>query len=343
MQKSLKSLSWDVSEEQYRSDPAFSYSQIASFFREGPYSLIKTDKSDTASLRGGSLVDTLLTAPEEFNDKFLISSIETPSEMVLKVLKVLWDTVNDKKLDLEHIPDNIKLKAMNDNAFYTYWKDITRLRKLQEDGYEYYRLMSLGLNKIIVSEEDVKTAEACVRAVKENLTTSRYFLNNPFDKDTENLYQLKFKATINNYDLRCMFDIIQIDYKNKLIIPTDLKTTGKNEEEFEHSFIQWGYFIQAELYSKILKYILSQDEYFKEFTVLPFRFIVVNKLSLSPLEWIVTDDTYESLKKAGFPDTWKLLEEMDWHFKQRIFNYTKESYIKNFSREIALKFLKSNE
>lgn len=343
IEKSLKSISWDVSEEQYRLDPAFSYSQIAAFFREGPSSLIKTDKDDTASLRGGSLVDTLLTAPEEFEEKFLVSSVKTPSELVLKVLRQLWDTVDDKQLDLEHIPEKIRLKAMNDNAFYTYWKDTTRLNKLQEDGYEYYRLMSLGLKKIIVSEEDVKTAKACAEAVTTNETTRKYFLSNPFEKDTENLYQLKFKTSIDGYTVRCMFDVIHVDHVNKTITPADLKTTGKNEEDFQHSFLQWCYFIQAELYYNILKKAILNDEYFKDFTLLPFRFIVVNRDNLSPLEWIVTENTYEVLRKAGYPSTWELIPIMHWHLKQRIFNYTKESYTNNFSREISLKFLKTNE
>lgn len=341
--KSLKSISWDVSEEQYRADPAFSYSQIATFFRKGPMSLKKSEKEDTSALRGGSLVDTLLTAPEEFQEKFLKSSVATPGEMVLKVLNELFNTVTDKKLDLEHIPTDVKLKAMNKCGFYTYWKDITRLNKLQEDGYEYYRLMTLGFNKIIVSEEEVVSAEKCATAIKTNPTTSKYFISNPFDTSIENLYQLKFKTILRGFPVRCMLDAVQVNHQKKIIIPVDLKTTGKNEEIFEHSFIEWCYFIQAELYAAILKEIIQQDDYFKDFSIQPFRFVVVNKESLSPLEWVVTSHTYGALERAHYPSTWDLLAKMQWHYEHNIYNYTQESIDSSYSKPLLLKFLNNDE
>jgi len=339
--KSLKSISWDVTEEQYRSDPAFSYSQIATFFRKGPASLIKQDKEDTASLRGGSLVDTLLTAPEEFNDKFFVSSVPTPSENTVAVLNEILKQGIDTKIDLEHIPDNVKLQAMNKHGFYNYWKDPTRLNKLNTDGYEYYRLLALGTIKTIVSTDEKAKADLCVQAIMGNPTTSVYFTNNPFDKDTENLYQLKFKTNFSGQDVRCMFDIIRVDHKNKLIFPRDLKTTGENEEHFEHSFLKWCYFIQGELYTAILKQILSNDEYYKDFTVMPFGFLVVNKDNLSPMEWIITEETSAALSNAGYPTTWELISEMRWHFLSGVFKYKKDTYESNFSKTLTLKFLKN--
>ena len=43
--------------------------------------------------------------------------------------------------------------------------------------------------------------------------------------------------------------------------------------------------IQAILYAAILKANLAKDPYFKDFTVRNYRFIVVNKESLTPLVW----------------------------------------------------------
>ena len=45
------------------------------------------------------------------------------------------------------------------------------------------------------------------------------------------------------------------------------------------------YPIQARLYAAILKANLEKDPYFKDFTIKNYRFIVVNKESLTPLVW----------------------------------------------------------
>jgi hypothetical protein len=45
------------------------------------------------------------------------------------------------------------------------------------------------------------------------------------------------------------------------------------------------YPIQARLYAAILRANLDRDPYFKDFKMLNYRFIVVNKESLTPLVW----------------------------------------------------------
>ena len=70
--KSLKDISWDVTEDQYRADSALSYSTLSRFNREGFDNLAHLfDKIESPSLLFGSVVDTLLTGTEkEFEDRF---------------------------------------------------------------------------------------------------------------------------------------------------------------------------------------------------------------------------------------------------------------------------------
>lgn len=52
--KSLKDISWNVSEETYRADPALSYSTLARYEREGFNNLDKLfDRLETPSLTFG--------------------------------------------------------------------------------------------------------------------------------------------------------------------------------------------------------------------------------------------------------------------------------------------------
>ena len=64
--KELKDISWNVTEEEYRADPALSYSTLAKYERGG-FNSIPTlfDKVESPSLTLGSAVDSLITGGEE--------------------------------------------------------------------------------------------------------------------------------------------------------------------------------------------------------------------------------------------------------------------------------------
>ena len=116
---------------------------------------------------------------------------------------------------------------------------------------------------------------------KYSIATSGENYNIYYSKDyfgeIEAFYQLKLKYNKNGLNVRCMFDRVIVNHITKAIQPIDLKTTGKDEEEFENSFLAWSYWIQSNMYSEILKLIIEEDDYFKDFTILPFLFVVVNK------------------------------------------------------------------
>ena len=84
--KSLKDISWQVSEEEYRADPALSYSTLAKYEREGFNGLPHLfDKLETPSLTFGSAVDAIITGGrKEFDDKFIVASF--PSVPIVLLL-----------------------------------------------------------------------------------------------------------------------------------------------------------------------------------------------------------------------------------------------------------------
>lgn len=82
-----------------------------------------------------------------------------------------------------------------------------------------------------------------------------------------------------------MADLIVVDHKNKIVYPCDLKTSSHKEYDFYKSFIDWSYHIQARLYWRIIRATMDKDEYFKDFELADYRFIVANKTTLNPLVW----------------------------------------------------------
>ena len=111
--------------------------------------------------------------------------------------------------------------------------------------------------------------------------------NNTEVDGIERLYQLKFKGEDpeKHTKFRCMADLIIVDYNAKTIQPCDLKTSSHNEWEFHKSMADWRYDIQARLYWRLIKQNIEKDEFFKDFKLLPYKFIVVNRINLQPMVW----------------------------------------------------------
>lgn len=289
LRKSLYAISWKVSEAEYRADPAFSYSTLARFEREGFNNISKLfDKIETPSLTFGSCVDTILTdGMETFNKLFtVVDNYILPSGNLVDIIKRLYEKFNSNYQTLSQIPEEFILEAISDISWNNHWQPKTRVKKIKEDGDAYYQVLKGIGTKTAVSQKDYQDALECVHKLQSSLATRFYFEeNSPFDNTVERFYQLKFKMNFNSIDFRCMADEIIVLHDKKVIIPVDLKTSSKPEWDFYKSFLDWRYDIQARLYWAIINANLQLDSYFKDFKLLNYRFIVVNRHTLVPLVW----------------------------------------------------------
>ena len=303
-EKSLKDISWQVPEETYREDPALSYSALATYERGG-FNCLESlyDRKETPSLTFGSAVDAIITGGEdEFNSKFLVADFPDIPDTVVKIVKDCFAEFHITHRNLSDIPDvEIIGRAANYN-YQNNWKPETRAKVIKEKGEEYYNLLFLAEGKTILSNDVYNEVLASVRALRESPSTEYCFRpDNPFDDSVERLYQLKFKATLGGTDYRCMADLLIVDYVHKIIYPKDLKTSSHYEWDFYKSFIDWNYQIQARLYWRIIRDNLDRDPYFKDFTLADYEFIVVNKLTLTPLVWKFRDTTTRGTIVVGKP------------------------------------------
>lgn len=294
-EKSLKDISWNVTEEEYREDSALSYSTLATYERGGFNCLDGLfDKKESPALTFGSAVDALITGgQQEFDSRFIVAEFPALSDKAIKIVKDLFEDNHIVYGTFERIPDD---KVLEKIALYEYWNNCkadTKLSKLKAEGVaDYYDLLQLAEGKTILSSELYADVLSSVRALKESPATKEYFCDdNPFNDNIEHLYQLKFKATLNNINYRCMSDLLLVDYEKKIIYPIDLKTSSHTEWDFFKSFVQWDYQIQARLYWRIIRTNLNNDPYFKDFTLTDYRFIVVNKTTLTPLVWLFPQTT----------------------------------------------------
>ena len=332
MRKSIVDLAWNVTEEEYRADVGISYSALSQFDREG-FSCIPhlKDKKDSQALRFGSLTDTIMTEPETLGDRFVIAEFSKPSDTITKIVTNIWENSDKTITRLEKINPDIILRYINDENYQNNWKDTTRINKVVEEGQEYFGLLGLSTNKVLMSQYDYNAAVQCVETLKIHPYTRKFFYISPLHRHLEGHFQLKFRLRLGKYIIRCMFDRIVVDHNAKTIQPIDLKTTGKSEEEFENSFRDWRYYLQASMYSFILRKVCVEDDYYKDFTVLPFMFICINRYNLKPLVWVDENSIYDKSEREDVDGKklkpwYVLLERLVWHMENSAYDYSYESY-----------------
>lgn len=320
--KSLKEIALQIDEPTYRKMPELSYS-ILSRFQSVGFDINKLqEKLSSPSLLFGSAIDTLITGnQEEFDKNFMVVDLPNIPESASNCVKIIWNKYKDTYKHLKDIPIDILNTELQFNGF---WPNNRYSAQARINGFfknpveDYYQLNYIAENKSIINTELHTQILQAVNALKTSPVTKDYFMeDNPWDNNTERLYQLKFRADLNRIGYKCMMDECIAIHDKKLIIPIDLKTSCSCEEkDFYFNFLQWHYQLQARLYSRILRTNLDKDDYFKDFTILNYRFIFCNKDSCSPLVWEFKETHskgtlyYGRYKQIGFPDPEDLGKEL---------------------------------
>lgn len=285
--KELKDISWQVSEKEYRADPALSYSTLAKYEREGFNKLDHLfDHISTQSLLEGSMVDCLITgSQDEFDDLYYVADYPSIGDKEKQIVLTLYDRLHTIYAQFSSIPYEEILSILCEFDWQKNWRDSTRVKVFSERVGSFYNLIIQADNKTVVDSNTYDRILKMVQTLKTSPTTQGYFADNDPMSSVKRYYQLKFRDKFESVCYRCMADLIIVDYEEKKVYPIDLKTSGHKEWDFQDSFEQWSYMIQARLYWRIIKANMSNDSYFKDFTLEDYRFIVINKESLTPLVW----------------------------------------------------------
>ena len=290
IRKSLREISWDVPESVYRQDPALSQSNLGTYERGGFESLDTLfEPYSSPSLTFGSAVDCLVTDGEKaFADRFFVSDMPKVAPSAEPVVRQLYDLYHNSYTNIWDIPDSEMMSAISQAGYLanTNYKPETKCKKVREEGQQYYQTMFMAGSKTVLSQDVYNKVFACVRALKDSPQTKMYFADNDPFSDIERCYQLKFRERLGNNVYRGMQDLVVVDHKNKVVYPCDLKTSHNREYNFPKSFIQFRYDIQARLYWRLLRKAMDRDDYFREFRLANFKFIVVNNFDTPlPLVW----------------------------------------------------------
>lgn len=291
MKKSLYDISWQVDEPTYRKDSALSQSTIGSYEKGGFESLDTLfEPYSSPALIFGSAVDCLITDGEQaFAERFFVSDMPKMSSTAEPIVKEIYNAFHNSYTNINDIPESELMPILSQNGWKgnTKWGTTAKCDAIRKEGAQYYQTMFMANGKEILFQDIYTKIFACVRALKDSPQTKMYFAENDPFSDIERCYQLKFKEQLSNNVYRGMLDLVIVDHKNKIVYPCDLKTSHNREYNFPKSFIQFRYDIQARLYWRLLRKAMDRDDYYKNFKLANFQFIVVNNFDTPlPLVWV---------------------------------------------------------
>lgn len=268
-----------MTEQEYRDLPYPSYSTLKGLDTEGPSFLTKVqNKKDTSALSFGTLVDNLLTIKNyDLNEDFIIDNVETPTAS----LKILVDSIVERNM-LNNLEDKDIDYLVAELGLWSKTKDPIKLRSKWDNEifHTYINFLKEAENKIIISLEDYTKALECVDTLRTHEFTRDVF-NFGKGKEEEQIFQLKRVYKIKQGDiditLKSMLDLVNIDHKNKVIYPYDIKTGTPTVDNFAKNYLNYRYYLQESLYVYAIYDLMKKLKELRDYKVEPFKFIYISK------------------------------------------------------------------
>jgi hypothetical protein len=282
----------------YRKIDRLSYSAIKkyqedrkAFYRK--YILKKEDDSVESDFsRMGSMVDIMLTEPDNFDEKFVIASSEKPSGQLLTFINFLFQVTLEDTIDnvvTTPVMDRLQkaydlLKESNDgklrSGFEKFLEDFTK------KGKSFFDELLASVGKTVVTSEEFELANSIVKSIKE---CEAFNVN----KGCKKMNKVVVLFEYDGVDLKAEIDEIEIDTTKKIIYLYDYKVTSFVEDFLYNSFLKRGYYIQASLYKFALEKWKLENGY-KDYKVENMAFKVACQNNYyAPLLYKTTDKHYE--------------------------------------------------
>ena len=267
----------NLPEQEYHDYPAWSYSIIAKYARDGFGSLptLHDKMAPTPAMEFEALFDSILTRGKKTLDYYAVSDVSVP-DAERKVLDALADNCTCPSF---HDISEAEVIATADSVRYQpNWKAATRYEKISKYS-EYYDMVKSG--KKMVSQKDWNDAVEMAKVFRTDPYLKTVFGTKNTD-EVEYLYQTQFLADWETERhgtvvLKCMFDLLVVNHKDKTIQPVDLKTSAIPGFDFADHFVKMRYDIQGDLYATILSLVIDSMPEYKDYVILQFLFTDISR------------------------------------------------------------------
>ena len=274
---------------------------------------VRTDKH----LVEGKLVHCLLFEPENFDSKFNVMPGKIPTESLKKVLKDL--TLHTDAVTLADCADFVILDSLKSvNLYQSLKADEARLAKVRtEDNESYWKFLS-NTSKDTIDQTTLDRSSEQVLVLKDKDDVMSLFNNKTtdFELDDYETYAEKYlscELIDLPFGLHGYVDFYSVDHKEKRVVISDLKTTGKTISDFKETVDFYNYWLQASIYCKLvwdsMKSVENRDDY-----TIEFKFVVIDKYNQAYV-FDVSQDTLSGWAEG----LGGVLKAADYHYKERNF------------------------
>lgn len=337
----------------------------------------KDDEKDDEDYIFGSLVDTLRFSPHKLDERFFITSSNAiPKGAIKSIVKSVHGRISEFKVqrtrvEQEELPEPIEKVDYNFRSYEdlilaccdehindegkkgwnSSWKRETRIKKVIEEGTDYFNfLVESGGREVISSEMNLEAIEA-VKALEMSEITKKYFSRS--DTRYTNIFQLEISSPVEvspgqNVMLKGALDDFHIDHEFKRLQVVDLKTTF-SAFNFLQSIKQFSYVDQVSVYQTLAEKVIKQDWFIEKYGDLSeYRFkepinIAIDRKFKKPYiyeydwkdlaiskdgnanflrEFYDTTEHYSRVKKGWL----EILREIAWHLENKKWDYPVEHY-----------------
>lgn len=306
---------------------ALSFSRISDYDRNGPKALDKRTVVDGLGVRIGSVVDDWLFNRDNFEDMYYIFNGEKPTATLGKLVDIIlknYVKIPNKKEVLRIIEKNNFWKRSKVDTLVKYFDT--------PEFWGYLTAMFKAREKVLVTTSDMLLGRDLANVLETHEYSSYLFRD---IEGIESAYQWKFNLVYNETKIRGIIDMVKVDHNNKTVRFIDLKTGQAPAMDFMGSFLKYRYFFQAGIYT------LAFEEFCKEFKLegyklLRFQFLYIGRKEQLPLVYTVSDkwikaafDGFTTIGGYEYRGVNELIDEIKWHWNNKIFNIPKDVYENN--------------
>lgn len=337
-----------MTEREYRALKRDSYSSIKDFAKDRKFYYRRhilgedfTDEEDEdRATMMGSLVDCLLLCPDEFDNKFYISSCtEIPSGMMLKFVEALYrqtlqciNSEGELTVEFATIAQQayVDVKYDKEGNVVAFKRDKFEnvIEKFVGPAKDYYdEIVRVRPNKLmVITMKDLEHANNIIISLKNSA-----FVSEIINRETNQRYEVRNQVMLQFHfmgmDMKCMIDKVIIDHEEKTVTPYDLKITW-NVETFYYT-----YYLKRFTYIQAIIYQLALQDAYPGYSVKNLSFITADTTNyLHPLIYELNgkdiDNALMGFEENGryYKGLLTLIEELKWHKETGIWNISKENY-----------------
>lgn len=336
----------------YRKAFYFSYSSLnkllwnpPTFFQE--YVLGNREKKTDKHLVEGKVIHALLLSEDVFDQDFLVTPTDLPSDNTKFVLDRVFESKSKlSEQNSQEIPD-LRLQR---NSILSLLKDIglhqsltddkpdkqgnpgksgddKRMEKiLSKEAVVYWQFLHRKGTRDILDSQSLEHCRRAVEKVKEiPFVLELLGMHNALENGLEVANEQELTYDLKNFPfgIKGVIDNLVFDHRDLVIRINDIKTTSKELKEFPDSVYYYMYWMQAVIY--ILLVLKNYKHLIDAGYSIEFQFIVIDK-NFNVYPFPVTQETidkwthrfyHESLFKANYHYTQKQYK-LPYEFAERL-------------------------